>query len=210
MIIAALPLLGAWALAVISPGPDFVITLKTAASHTRRDGLWVAVGVVSGITCWALLALLGLSALLDHYQHLYQAVRIAGASFLILYGATTVWHAWRQQPLTAPSTNIASSAQRAATPMRHWRIGLLTNLANPKAMVFFGALFASLLPAHATVPERLIVLAIMLFMALAWFSGVALAAATPLITGAYRRSRRTLDTITGGIFVGIGTALMPR
>lgn len=216
MTTAVLPLLGAWAVAVVSPGPDFVITLRTAAADTRRAGLWVATGVVSGIACWAVLALLGLTTLLDRYQHLYQAVRAAGACFLIYYGATTLWRTWRQRAEEAPDPvgvragAGAGAGTRTGSALRHWRLGLLTNLANPKAVVFFGALFAGLLPAGTGAAERVLLLAVMLAMALAWFGLVALAVATPLVTGAYRRARRAVDTVTGGVFAGVGAALMPR
>ncbi|OEV03435.1 LysE family translocator [Streptomyces oceani] len=223
---AVLPLLGAWAVAVMSPGPDVVITLQTSAARTRRAGLYVATGVVTGIACWSLLALLGLTALLDRYQFLYQAVRVAGAVFLICYGASILWQTWRRRgadesrdarPAESPGgarpgprADDAGPGPAVRGPVRYWRLGLLTNLANPKALVFFSALFASLLPAEAGGPERALILVLMLAMALAWFVVLALVAATPTVTGAYQRGQRLIDTLTGGVFAGVGVALMPR
>lgn len=206
--ITLLPLLAAWTLAVISPGPDFAVTLQTAAAHRRRAGLLTAAGVVSGIAVWIMTAMLGLTALLERYQHLYQVLRTAGAVFLLGYGLYVLWHAWRSPSPSAEPSAAATAAPRSG--VRQWRLGLLTNLANPKAVVFFGALFASLLPPHTTVATKAVLVAVMLAMALAWFALVALAASTSLVTSLYRRARRAVDTLTGAVLTTTGAALIPR
>ncbi|HEY2206087.1 MAG TPA: LysE family transporter [Pseudonocardia sp.] len=215
-----LPLLLAWAVAVVSPGPDFLAVLRTSAGGSRRAGVLVACGVVTGIACWAVAALAGLTALLARYEHLYLALRLAGAAFLIVYGLTTLRSAWRRAPEAAEPPEAAERpermARRSARPAgsapagagwRGWRLGLLTNLSNPKAVIFFGALFAGLLPPSASTAARVEVLLAMLAVALGWFTAVAALASVPAATAAYRRGRRVLDLVTGGLFVAVGGAL---
>jgi threonine efflux protein len=258
-VVAYLPLLLAWLVAVVSPGPDFLAVLRTSAAGSRRAGTLVAVGVVSGIACWALAALAGLTALLARYEQLYLVLRLAGAAFLIVYGLTTLRAAWRRgsgasdptgrladpvegadlgpaegadlgsavpvvsvppaetdvsdvSDVSAVSAGATGAAPHAPTPAgwRSWRLGLFTNLANPKAVVFFGALFASLLPPHADLLARGEVLVTMLVLAFAWFVLVASLASVPSAMAAYRRGRRAIDTVTGGLFVALGGALVPR
>jgi threonine efflux protein len=212
-VVAYLPLLLAWLVAVVSPGPDFLAVLRTSAAGSRRSGILVATGVVSGMACWALAALAGLTALLARYEQLYLVLRLAGAAFLIVYGLTTLRAAWRRGPgVPDPAAQPAVPAGAAPVPAgwRSWRLGLLTNLANPKAVVFFGALFASLLPPHADLLARGEVLVTMLVLASAWLVLVASLASVPAAMAAYRRGRRAIDTVTGGLFVALGGALVPR
>ncbi|MBO0848867.1 MAG: LysE family transporter [Pseudonocardia sp.] len=200
-----LPLLVAWTVAVAAPGPDFLAVLRASTSGSRRSGLFAAAGVVSGMACWAMAALAGVSALLARYEHLYVILRLAGAAFLIVYGLTTLRNAWRRAP--DPRSTSASGALPSTSGWRSWRLGLFTNLANPKALVFFGALFASLLPADADVVGRIEALVAMLVIAFAWFTVVALLASVPVAVAGYHRARRTVDSITGGLFVAVGGAL---
>ncbi|MFC6706071.1 LysE family translocator [Flexivirga alba] len=197
-----LPLLLAWLVAVISPGPDFLAVLRTSASHGRSAGLRVGFGVVCGIACWATLAMCGLSALLARYEHLYLVVRSVGAVLLIGYGVHILWSSRK-----AGHDVIQEQGPGAG---KYWRLGVFTNLANPKALVFFGALFATLMPRHEGVAVRIGVLAVMLAMAVVWFAVVSWCAGAQPVVAAYRRLQRTIDRVAGGLFTAIGITLVPR
>ncbi|GLW21966.1 hypothetical protein DI270_005925 [Microbispora triticiradicis] len=203
-----LPLLGVWILVVMSPGPDFLIVLRHSAGGSRRSGVRVAAGVVTGIGVWAVAGLFGVTMLVQRFEWLYTAARVAGALFLVAFGVATIRAARKRSP-QADDEPPAIAARRPGR-LREWRAGLLTNLANPKALVFFGALFASLLPHHANLAMRAVTLGAMLAVAFAWFSAVAFLAGSPWITRGYGRLRKRLDLLTGGLFVGMGALLIPR
>lgn len=213
-----LPLFAAWAVAVISPGPDFLAVLRTAAAHGRHQGVVAGLGVTTAIGCWATLALTGLSILLARYAHLYLVLRTVGAVFLILYGLQILWSTWRSrgaEPVETASPTAApglrrSGAARTASSWRSYRLGLATNLSNPKAVLFFGALFASVMPAGLAPLAKVGVVAAMLVMAAAWFSLVAVLAGSPAVMRGYRRAQRAIDAVAGGLFVLVGGALLPR
>lgn len=200
--LAVLPLLLAWLVAVVSPGPDFLAVLRTSAAHGRSAGLRVGLGVVCGIACWATLAMCGLSALLARYEHLYLMVRTVGAVLLIGYGVHVLWSTRKATVNGVPEEHIPAG--------KHWRLGVFTNLANPKALVFFGALFATLMPRHEGALLRVGVLAIMLVMALVWFAAVSWCAGSQPVVTTYRRMQRTIDRVAGGLFTAIGLTLFPR
>ncbi|TWE13321.1 threonine/homoserine/homoserine lactone efflux protein [Rudaeicoccus suwonensis] len=207
--VSLLPLLGAWVIAVIAPGPDFLAVLRTSAAHGRRAGLQVGAGVVSGIACWATLALVGLSTLLARYEHLYLVIRTVGAVLLVAYGLRVLWSTRRRAGDEIRDTE-AESRPRGMRTVQHWRLGLFTNLANPKALIFFGALFAALLPHGLGVAGRLGLLVVMLTMALTWFAVVTVCAASRPVVSAYNRLQRTIDRVAGGLFAAIGLTLLPR
>ncbi|GAA5146225.1 LysE family translocator [Pseudonocardia eucalypti] len=197
-----LPLLVAWMVALVSPGPDFLAVLRVSVARSRRAGMLVAAGVVTGQACWALAALAGLTALVARYEQLYLVLRLAGAAFLIVYGLTTLRSAWRRAP-----EQPGAGAEAPRSGWRSWRLGLLTNLANPKALVFYGALFASLLPPDVDTAGQAEVVTIMLGTGLAWFVLVAAMASVPAAVAGYRKARRAVDAVTGGLFVALGAAL---
>lgn len=201
--LAVLPLLLAWFVAVVTPGPDFLAVLRTSAAQGRSAGLRVGLGVVCGIACWATLAMCGLSALLARYEHLYLVVRSIGAVLLIGYGIHVLWAARKAAPAAANEIEQVSGG-------KHWRLGVFTNLANPKALVFFGALFATLMPRHEGAMLRVGVLTVMLTMAVAWFAAVSWCAGSQPVVTAYRRLQRTIDRVAGGLFTAIGITLVPR
>ncbi|MEU8274238.1 LysE family translocator [Microbispora bryophytorum] len=203
------PLLGVWILVVMSPGPDFLIVLRHSAGGSRRSGVRAAAGVVTGIGVWAVAGLFGVTVLVQRFEWLYLAARVAGALFLIAFGVATI-RAARRQPAPAGDDAAPAVAMHGPGRLREWRAGLLTNLANPKALVFFGALFASLLPHRTDLAMRAVTLGAMLAVAFAWFSAVAFLAGSPWITRGYRRLRKRLDMLTGGLFVGMGALLITR
>lgn len=205
------PLLLAWSVAVVTPGPDFLAVLRTAASRGRSAGLRVGFGVVCGIACWAGLALAGFSALMARYEHLYLVVRTAGAVLLVAYGVHILWATRRPEPSAAAGPGEAPvSPEDAARSGSHWKLGMFTNLANPKALVFFGALFATLMPHDQGAVARVVLLVIMLAMALVWFAAVSWCAGAAPVVAIYQRVQRGIDRVAGGLFTVIGATLLPR
>lgn len=201
---AWLILLGAWAISVASPGPDFVAVLRSGATYGRRDALVVAAGVATGITGWIVLALTGLAALIAAHESVYLVVRLGGAGFLMAYGLSIVWHA-RGATTTVPEVAVRRGSRSLWAA---YRLGLMTNLANPKALAFFGALFASLLPAHTTGGLRIGVTTVMAGMALAWFGVMAFVAGSGPVADLYQRAQRGIDRVLGAVFVGLGGLLL--
>jgi threonine efflux protein len=226
---ALLPLLGVWLFAIVTPGPDFLVTAQYATSRSRRQGVLVGVGVSTAMLVWATGSMLGLSVLLARISWLYDLVRLAGAAYLGYLGVRTLWRGYRERksPPHLPtgtdsrsdpdpdpgSTPAPPPGSRAAVPMsvrhalRAWRVGFLTNIGNPKAAVFFGSLLGALLPAHATVTLRIEAVAAMVAMAAVWFTIVATVFGIAPVARAYRRSRRWIDRIMAAVFIALGGRL---
>nr|MDQ3397967.1 LysE family transporter [Deinococcota bacterium] len=127
------------AIAMISPGPNFFIVTQTAISHSRRNGVFVAFGIACAAALWSSAALLGLNLLFERASWLYQGVRVLGGAYLLYLGVQS-WH-YASHPL-------AVTAKVLVTPSgwQSFRTGFITNLTNPKSVVFFGGMFAALLP----------------------------------------------------------------
>jgi threonine/homoserine/homoserine lactone efflux protein len=172
----------AWLVLLVSPGPDFAATIQRAASRSRREGVMVALGITAGLAVWSTGSLLGLAVLLTTAAWLYDLLRLAGAAYLIYLGLRAIIRA----ACSADSVPAACADRRSA----FW-VGFLTDMSNPKAVVFFGSLFTSLLPADRP----------------AWYCLVACLFSTRPVVGAYRLAKRWLDYATAAIFMALGGRL---
>ncbi len=191
---------GVWLITVISPGPNFLATVYTTASQSRRLGLLVSLGIAAGTTVWATASLLGLSLLFETATWLYQAVKLAGALFLIYLGLRTI--------LSARRLTVSGSAPVAVVSgVQAFRRGLVVDLSNPKAAVFFASLFAVTVPPGAPVWFQATVVAAVVAMAGGWYALVACIVDLDPIARLLRRTRRAFTFAAGAIFVALGLRL---
>ncbi len=188
-------------LAVASPGPSTVLVIQTAAGSGRRAGLLAAFAMMLGALAWAAAALYGLQALFARFEWLYVALRLLGGVYL-LYLAVMLWrHAGAPLPAIDPG----------APRERGWRgfvHALLLQLGNPKIMIFFGSIFLSLLPGDLPGWMEAAVLAIVAFNEFAWFALLALLFSGGTAQTFYRRTKRWLDRIMGGVLGLLGIRLL--
>ena len=208
--IAALPTFAlASTLLILAPGPDSLLVLRNTLRHGRRGGWVTATGTMSGLLAWAAAAAFGLSALL-RVSHLgYDALRLAGACYLLWLGVSSLWasRGARAGPADEP-VGPAGPAPAPAWWRRVYLNGLLSNLLNPKIGVFFIAFLPGFIPAGA--PAPLFPLALGLWFIAetgAWLATLAWMAARG--AGWLRRStvQRWLERVTGVALIGFGLRL---
>ncbi|GLV61095.1 threonine efflux protein [Dictyobacter sp. S3.2.2.5] len=193
-------LAGVWTLAIMSPGPDFAATVQYATTRSRRDGMLVALGITSALSIWIVGSLVGLEVLLARMSWLVEIIRVVGACYLVYLGIKTILSAHR--PISQASSQSAQTHSFAV-----WRVGFLTNIGNPKAVAFFSSLFVVLLPSHSPIWVQVASAILMLTIAVSWFCIVACVFSLGAISKAYRKAKRWLDYLTGGIFVALGIRL---
>ena len=187
---------------VLIPGPDFAVVTKNTLASGRRRGWWSALGVSCSNAVQGAAAAAGLGALVLKVEPLFQAVRWAGIAYLVVLGVQSVRSAIRGE--YAPDT---AAADRPGQALNGWRQGFLSNITNPKVLVFYLAVLPQFLGRDAP-------LAALLLFALS-HAVLSLAYLTLLVTAlhrvrgllARRRVRRTLDALTGAALLGFGARL---
>ncbi|MFT3690105.1 LysE family translocator [Paenirhodobacter sp.] len=127
--------------AAISPGPAILMAARTGLREGFARGAWLSVGIGLGACCWAAAALFGLSVLFKLAPALLTALKFAGAAYL-LWMAVQMWR-------HAPDPIGDGAEASARTNLGLLRLGLATQLANPKPAVFFGTVFLTFLPPDA-------------------------------------------------------------
>ena len=186
---------GIWLVTVLLPGPNFVATAHASLARSRRDGLLVVLGLALGTLVWAGASLAGLGLLFRSAAWLYVAVKTLGAAYLIYMGLRMV----------------LSRGGAAAVPARAgnaFRIGLWTDLSNPKAATFFTSLFAVAVPPGAPLWFQAALVATVVAMAGLWYGAVALVLSGGRAGKVYRRAEAWLRRVAGALFVAFGVKLL--
>ena len=191
------------------PGLDTALVVRTAVAHGRRRGFAVALGVSTGILIWGAAAAVGVSELLVTSRVAYDAVRLAGAVYLVWLGAAMLWRTWRG---SRAGSDSAAGRSPSAVPrggaVQSWFRGVTTNLLNPKIGVFYVAMLPQFIPAGA--PHLLMGLTLAGVHdaeGIAWFTLLISAAHMARRVLANGRAHTIVDRITGIVLVGFGLRL---
>jgi threonine/homoserine/homoserine lactone efflux protein len=209
-----LPLLGfalAHLLAVASPGPSFLFISHTAALRSRGDGVLAAFAMGWGGLIWAAAALFGLQALMTQLVWLETGIRLAGAAYLVYLGIRLMLSRREQ----SGPVDAAPEAASEPIPSRRSRLfadALLLQLSNPKVIVFFGSIFAVLLPAGAPSWVGYAALAIVFVNEFWWYSLVSVVFSTGPTRRFFDRWKIWINRVAGGVLtlLGIRLALLVR
>ena len=126
-------------MAAISPGPAVLMAARTGVTEGLRTGAFLAMGIGIGGVIWAAAALFGLALVFQAAPSLLWALKIAGGAYLI----SMAWGMWRGAD-TPLDMNAASKTPRS--PASAFKLGLWTQLANPKPAVLFSAIFIGTVP----------------------------------------------------------------
>lgn len=192
------------AVVTISPGADTLLVVRNALRGGRRDGILTAAGIGCGLYFHALLSAVGVSAILAHSAQAFLALRIAGAAYLAWLGFQSLRAGIRGTPLKRPE-EVPPTTLPAA---RSFREGLLTNLLNPKVIVFYLALLPQFLsPRDPVLVKSLLLAAIHFAETLAWLSIVAWAVDRSRHFFLRPALRRWMDSICGTVLVALGAKL---
>jgi RhtB (resistance to homoserine/threonine) family protein len=187
------------ALLTVTPGLDTMVVLRSALLSGRRAGMLAGLGICLGVLLWGVASALGVSALLATSRVAFDVLRIAGGAYLVWIGARALWSARHEEAAFEVGTRKPRSAAAA------FRIGLLTNLLNPKVGVFYVTLLPQFVPSGAPVlPLTLGMAAIHAFEGIVWFALIV------LLLGRIRgwvlnpTVSRRLNQLSGVTFIGFG------
>lgn len=190
-------------LLVLIPGPDFAVVTKNALAGGRKRGSWTSVGVASSNLVQGTAAACGLSAVILRAQPVFEAIKWAGVAYLAYLGAQAIRSAIRGWYQSGDGAGIGA----ATSPFTGWRQGFLSNITNPKVLVFYLAVLPQFL-GHNPSPGWLLTLAWShAMLSLAWL--LTLTASLHHLRGLLlrRRVRRGMDLTTGVVLLGFSARL---
>jgi threonine/homoserine/homoserine lactone efflux protein len=188
---------------VLVPGPDFAVVTRNTLASGRVRGTWSAVGVASSNAVQGCAAAAGLGVLIVRTEPLFLAIRWAGVGYLLFLGLQAFRSALhgRYDDLAGPGRTESHET------LRGWRQGFLSNITNPKVLVFYLAVLPQFLGSGARVWALMVFALSHAVLSLAYLLLLVggLNRARRLL--ARRRVRRAHDAVTGTALVGFGARL---
>lgn len=198
---AVVALLGA-----MSPGPDFALVSRYAALRGRLAGLGAAAGVAAGMAVNTVAAVVGVGAALAASPAVFRAITLTGAAYLCYLGVRALLAA-----RAADGGGLGESAGGQREGSVRWvafRQGLVTNVLNPKSIVFLVALLPQFLTDRSTWADRSVLGLVTVLMVFLWFCAVSLAVGA--FQSVFRRpgARRVLNAATGVVLIVLAAVIV--
>jgi threonine/homoserine/homoserine lactone efflux protein len=181
-----------------TPGVDFLLTVSRTLLGGARAGVAAVLGINAGCVLHALAAAFGLAALLALHRQAFQVIQWAGAAYLVWLGLGMLRQAWRSGPaLAAP----AGGTPNQRSLLADFRVGLLTNVLNPKVALFFLAFLPQFVPAASpSTTQSFLLLG-------AWFVAQGLLFSLALVALASQLSRLQTSGLVRRVLNGLGGVL---
>ena len=219
-------------LAAASPGPDFVLVSQQTLAKGRRTGLICSLGITLGLAVHIIYSVLGLATVVAHSQQLLTAIKWLGGGYLIYLG----WQGIQAKP-KKPSTPIEDIASNSDTSQEKFinqtalsdnptslqkpsdntestfatmRRGFFCNVFNPKAPVYFVAIFTLVLSPDIPLWQLAIYGVWMMVLQMAWFSTVVMLLSIPAIHRRFQRFEHWIDRVLGTAMIVLGLNLILR
>jgi threonine/homoserine/homoserine lactone efflux protein len=187
---------------VLVPGPDFAVVTKNTLAGGRHRGWWSAVGVASSNLVQGAAAAAGLSALIVRAEPVFTAIKWAGVAYLLFLASQALRSAIRG---SYPPIGDDGDTDRQA--VSGWRQGFLSNITNPKVLVFYLAVLPQFLGAHAGIGVLLLYAFSHAALSLAYLLTLVTFLHRARLVLSQQRVRRGLDTATGAALLGFSAKL---
>jgi len=195
-------ILGIHLLAVMSPGPDFMMVLKNALQYKRKIAIYTALGIGLGIGIHILYSIAGVAYLLQKNQTLFHVVKIVGALYIMYVGVKTFVS--KQTEINIDKTYKTSGF----SPWQAVQTGFVTNILNPKASLFFLSLFSLLIPPNVPIWVLAGISLMLITVTFLWFSLVSVIFTNNRIIQSYEKYETYIIKVLGIILIILGIIIL--
>ncbi|ALV29486.1 amino acid transporter [Pannonibacter phragmitetus] len=197
-----LPVYVAYVIATASPGPSNMAIMGVAMSRGRAPAVALALGVVTGSMCWALLAATGISAILTAYAEALVVLKIAGGLYLLYLAFKAARSALSAQAPESRGNGLPASKGAL------YRRGMLLHLTNPKAVLGWMAIMTLGLRPDSPAHTLHAIIGGCVLLGITVFAGYALVFSTGPMIRIYQRARRWIEGTLALVFGVAGFRLL--
>jgi threonine/homoserine/homoserine lactone efflux protein len=196
-------------LAAASPGPDFAYVTRQSLVHGRKAGLLASAGIALGLSIHIVYSAAGLAAVVAHSAHWMTAIKILGGAYLVFIGLKGLGlRTWRKGACASDPVASGNDVNLPSSASRQVLGGFLCNAFNPKAPIYFLALFTVVLSPGLPMPTLLAYGAWIMVLQWFWFSLVATVFAHPLVRDRLFAVRHWIDRAFGVAMVALGLRVL--
>ena len=176
--------------AVASPGPDFILVSRQCLRYGRRIAIWTSLGIAIGILFHVALSLTGLSILLQNQPDLFWYIKLLASLYIGYLGIVS---------LVSKSSNklVEDATGQAGNQLRSVTTGLLTNVLNPKALIFFITVFAVAINKETGIFVKSLLGIYMSVATFIWFALVSILLTNKKAIERFKRAIPLLEKVTG-------------
>ena len=197
-------------LLTVTPGADTVLVIKNTISCGKREALFAALGISSGLFVHAIASTVGLSVLLSQSATAYNAVKFIGAGYLIYLGARSLWTVYRGADTTGiESLDSDESMGKTRSASGKYLEGLLCNVLNPKVAIFYLTFLPQFIDpsAGAVALQGVLLASIHVALGVIWLS-LCVCFVSKMRTAMERPSiRRKIEAVSGSVLMAFGLKL---
>lgn len=186
-------------LAVMSPGPDFIMTVRNSLAYSRRSGIYSSIGLGLGIMVHVTYCLAGIALIISRSILIFSIIKYIGAAYLLYIGFKSL----RAKP---GQEDIAATPRHKAdlTRLEALRTGFITNATNPKATLFFLSLFTIVIKPGTPLIVKLIMGSEMVIVTMGWFAVVTIIVSHRLVRHRIGKIQHSLERFMGGVLILFG------
>ncbi len=195
-ILVLLKIFPVFLLALASPGPDFMIVSAVAISRGKNAGIRASAGIATGVIFYTALSMMGFGELIKLTPSLIIALKVLGGFYLMYLGKLL----WKME--TGQNALING---RIRDP---YSTALLTNITNPKAILFFISLFSLVITPVTTLHTKIAIITLMGAVAFIWFCCVALIFSHFSLHKRYARWQKYIDRVAAVFLFAFGVWLI--
>lgn len=184
---------------LISPGPDFLLVSRNSLVSSSKTGILTAIGITLGMLVHMTYSLLGIGFVIAKSILLFNTIKYAGALYLLYIGWKALW-----SKETAHATHREPRPRRMITQIEALQMGFICNVLNPKATLFFLALFTQVISPGTPVFIQMLYCIAMMTTTFLWFSSVASVLSLDIIRKPFARMQAAAERVMGGLLMALG------
>lgn len=186
------------------PGPDFALVTKNTILHSRRAGVFTSLGITSAVIVHLTYCILGLAILISQSILLFNIIKYIGAIYLIYLGIGSLLTK-HIDPISNPASKTLQKGKMS--DFTAFRQGFLCNLLNPKATLFFLALFTVIIKPQTPGVLELLYAIEMLIIIFAWFCSLTIILSHKKVLRLLNRVEIYITKLLGIFLIGFGIML---
>ena len=191
-------------LGMISPGPNFAITIKNSLLHSRLAGMWTAVGVAAGNLVHVVFSLLGIAVIVSQSILLFNTLKWFGVAYLVYIGLKSLLG--RREEVEEVMQGGRHDARHMGSSRALW-VSFWVSLLNPKVTLFYLVLFTQVVEPETPLVFRLIYGLTAVVLSFVWYALVALTVSHEAVRGRFRDMAHWVERATGAFLIVVGARL---
>ena len=187
-------------LAVMSPGPDFAIVTRNSLKYSRNIGYATSLGIALGLMIHITYSLVGIGLIISRSVVLFNIIKLIGAAYLAYIGL----QALRSKPNNISTETPQQARSAEITSLAAVKNGFFANALNPKATIFFLALFTEVISPQTTLVVKLFFGGEIMLIAFVWFSLLSYLMTRDGIKNRIIHVQHHVEHVMGAVLIALG------